>query len=258
MALFSNASSSNTYFVSVGLCSICVVPGVMALANADFCGFTLNNYWTEQSAVLSTHTQSRPTCLLFFEHVWSICWRDWWHQCELFVIHNDSSLKQQQSPNLVFFFFNTTSRTQTLSVPFMIFDPIASAESKLMSSLSLAVRPDVRLRNFTFDTSNGSFVSNHSISFYRSRQSRLERELPISACCSLELCGRPVRDVTAWWIMAHRCIQCIHVSRKDSVTPRPCVSPPRPFIVLIITCSIIRSVHRPAQKRSERLTVKTH
>jgi len=78
-------------------------------------------------------------------------------------------------------------------------------------------------------------------------KSRLHLDLPSSICCSLASVFTSVIIVIASWIPAHFCMLKIHWRRTLSVMPLLLVSPPWLLIDRIITCSITKSVHNPAQ-----------
>ena len=144
--------------------------------------------------------------------------------------------------------------THTLSKPAWIFFTTDSASSHLMLSFYVAVNPEDKLLRELLE-SKGLCLLNQAYIFLRSSLSRFLLATSISTCCSLLLCCKPVKLHIPLWIFAQRCVLCTHNSLTDSVTLRPVVSLPRLFNRLIRTCSIVKSIQRPAQYLSLRQTV---
>ena len=136
-----------------------------------------------------------------------------------------------------------------------IFSPTDSQSSQFTLSTLEAVIPDDKLRSPSASLLKGLWLWNQEIKVDRSLLSRVFRLCPSSKCCSLDLCFFPVKLVIASCMAPHLWAVFAHNTRTDSVTPRPLVMPPLLFRDLIMTCSIIKSDHNPAQNLLERLMV---
>ena len=75
-----------------------------------------------------------------------------------------------------------------------------------------------------------------------------------STCCSLVLWARSVKDVMASCTWVQLCMLNSHINLTASVNPGLLINPLLLLMDLIITCSIMRSVDKPAQYRSLRRT----
>ena len=74
--------------------------------------------------------------------------------------------------------------------------------------------------------------------------------LPVSLFCSLVLYLAPLNYCISLFTSAHAGIASNHARSCYSVIPLSLVRPPLVFMLLISTCSIIRSVDKPAHARS--------
>ena len=75
-----------------------------------------------------------------------------------------------------------------------------------------------------------------------------------STCCSLVLWARSVKDVMASCTWVQLCMLNSHINLTASVNPGLLINPLLLLMDLIITCSTMRSVDKPAQYRSLRRT----
>ena len=80
--------------------------------------------------------------------------------------------------------------------------------------------------------------------------SRRCRNVPVSLFCSLVLYLAPLNSCIALFTSAHAGIASNDVRRCCSVIHLPLVRPPLVFMLRISTCSIIRSVDKPAHAQS--------
>lgn len=148
------------------------------------------------------------------------------------------------------FLFIDISLKQTPSNFLCIWGPTFSASSQLMLLPFKTVSPVERDYNASILGLKGLWVLNHNMIFsidFISCCWWLDANL---TCCSLVVRFMFVRVVTVSWIPALLCILPIHTSLIESVIQPPLVMLPLVFREHIITCSIMRSVQRPAQFQS--------
>lgn len=117
-----------------------------------------------------------------------------------------------------------------------------------LSTLALpwATTPDVKLHK-GLSVVNGLRSNRNVKIFLVSKQFFVCLVYEASLCCSLVLYMTLVNSCIALLTSVHRTMDWTHTYRCASISPFPLVKPPVHLMLLISTCSMIRSLERSAQ-----------